>query len=455
MKKRAIRYILTVCILALWVSVSLAAIPVKLTVGRGTVLTLEKTSKRVSIANPDLAELTMISPMEMLLTGKRAGATNLIVWDEKEKATVFNLVVSGDTGALAAQIKEMAPNEAIEVETAEDSIVLRGTARNKDTIDNVHKLAQAYSPKVINFLRVLEPEQVLLEVRVAQVDREKLSQFGLGFLAKGIDGDVAELTFPGLFAHPGGNVGGDAGLAMLPGLTNFDVSGIQPQVGVAHFPGDIAAVLRALAAKKLATILAEPNLVVRNGEKGSFLAGSRVPVQQVTGVGAAQTVSIVYEEVGVKLNFAPQVLEDGTIRLTIDPAEVSTLGPEFLFGSITAPRIDTREVRTSVDLREGESLILAGLLSEEMKKNIQKIPLLGDIPILGAIFRSTKEELKRTEVAFFITPRLVKPLPPGARPELPGERLSDKEKREYWWAPVPGGSNEPEGGEPEKKETAK
>jgi pilus assembly protein CpaC len=199
-------------------------------------------------------------------------------------------------------------------------------------------------------------------------------------------------------------------------------------------------VIKALSEKGLAKVLAEPNLVVRSGERGSFLAGSRVPIQQVLGAGASQTVSIVYEEVGVKLNFAPQVLEDGTIRLKIDPAEVSNIARFLTFGSIVAPQIDTREVRTSVDLKEGESLVLAGLLNEEMKKNIQKIPILGDIPILGAIFRSSRDEIEKTELAFFITPRLVKPLPKGEKPELKGEKLIPGEQKDFNWIPIPGGS---------------
>jgi len=166
------------------------------------------------------------------------------------------------------------------------------------------------------------------------------------------------------------------------------------------------------------------------------------------------TPAIEFRDVGIKLNFAPEVLETGIIRLKIDPAEVSSISRYITFvGGLIAPEIDTREVRTSVDLKEGESLILAGLLSEDMIKNMQKIPILGDIPILGALFRSTRDELTERELAIFITPKLVKRcsskedkncvIPPGVKTELPGEnRPTPEEEREFQWIPLPWSSEE-------------
>ena len=185
--------------------------------------------------------------------------------------------------------------------------------------------------------------------------------------------------------------------------------------------------------------------MVRSGELGKFHVGQRIAIQTVTGVGSAATVSITYEEVGIRLHFAPEVLETGAIRLKIDPAEVSSVARFITFQGVIAPEIDTRTVNTSVDLREGESLILAGLLSEEMKKNIQKIPVLGDIPILGAFFRHTRDDLKNVELAFFITPRLVKPIAPGVKTPLPTDNSpTPEEEREFQWIPIPKSSSAPE-----------
>lgn len=378
MKTKQMRYVIAVFMVLFFVSVSFAAVPVKVSVGKGTVITLKEPSKRVSLSNPDIADLNVISPTEILINGKKTGATNLIIWDAKGKPTFFDVIVFKDS---------------------------------------------------------TEIPQVILEVRVAQIDKSKLKELGLSFLVKGAK---AEFTTPGLVASPTGSIKGSE-----TGIVGFDLSTFAPQIGVSYFPSGIGVVLKALSTKGLAKILAEPNLIVRSGEKGNFHVGTRFPVQTILGVGASATASITYEEVGIRLNFAPEVLDTGVIRLKIDPAEVSNITQVLQIGNLVAPIIDTRTVQTSVDLKEGESIILAGLLSEEMKKNIQKIPLLGDIPILGALFRSTSEELKEKELAFFITPKIVKPMPPGTKTELPGDKpIPKKELKEFDWVPMDGGGEE-------------
>jgi pilus assembly protein CpaC len=290
---------------------------------------------------------------------------------------------------------------------------------------------------VLNLITVPEAEQIILEVIVAQIRKTKLKEMGISFVAKGIQ-DNAEITFPGLFATPSGNIGGGPDLDVTPGIGNFDLGTLSPQIGFAHFPSGMGFVLRALQEKGYGKILAEPNLVVRSGERGNFHVGTRVPIPVVYGIGTAATPSIYYEEVGIRINFAPEVLETGAIRLTIDPAEVSSIIRYIQYLGGVAPEIDTRTVKTSVDLREGESLVLAGLLSEDMRKSVNKMPVLGDIPILGALFRQTDDELEQNELAFFITPRLVKPMAPGVRPELPtDDSPTPDEEKEFEWIPMP------------------
>jgi pilus assembly protein CpaC len=279
-----------------------------------------------------------------------------------------------------------------------------------------------------------EAQQVILEVKVAQIDKTKLKELGISYLIKT---DDFILTGPGLFSSATGTVGGIGGGGGND--INFDIGNLGPQIAFASFPGDIAAVLRALQEKGFGKILAEPNLIVRSGEKGTFHVGRKIPIQTIFGVGAAATPSITFEEVGVRLIFAPEVLETGVIRLKIDPAEVSNVIRYLNVGGLIAPEIDTRKVTTSVDLKEGESFIIAGLLSEEMKKSIQKIPVLGDIPILGAFFRSTTDELNEKDLAFFITPRLVKPKALGVKTPLPTDnRPTPEEERQFQWIPMPG-----------------
>jgi pilus assembly protein CpaC len=501
MKKERVLLILTVLMILIFSSVSLAAIPVEVTVGKETILTLKKPSKRASLANPEIAGLTIISSTEVVLNGKKSGITSLIVWDKEGSPTFFDVIVYKEriaeldrvrADALENKIKSVAPDTDIKVEMAGDTLVLTGTAKNRQVMDKIEKVAMLYATKgcsgisrssslprsseeskaeakelkegqgyisvnveqqamqqaqpkteeaacVLNLVIIPDAQQVILEVKVAQIDKKKLKELGISYLIKDKN---FELTAPGLFASPDGSID-----ASGPDLGSFDLDqlSITPQIGIAHFPSGIATVLRALQEKGFGRILAEPNLLVRSGEIGKFHVGKRIPIQTVTGVGANATVSITYEDVGVKLNFAPEVLETGAIRLKIDEAGVSSIARYVVFSGILVPEIDTRTVNTNVDLREGESLILAGLLSEEMKKNIQKIPILGDIPILGAFFRSTRDELIDLELAFFITPRLAKPIAPGVKTPLPTDnRPTPDEEREFQWIPVPKSSSDGE-----------
>jgi pilus assembly protein CpaC len=490
MKNKKVLYILTVLFILIFSSVSMAAIPVDVTVGKETILNLKEPSTRVSVADPAIVGIVLISPSEIIINGKKPGITSLIIWDKEEKPTFFDVIVYKErlvefekekVDALTNKIKEIAPDSDVKIEMAGDTLVLNGTAKNRLVLDKIEKIAMLYGTKgcsgisrgcslpagcaqagaqevtpgqgfvsvnvaqqamqqaqttgtgalcVLNLITMPEAQQVILEVKVAQIDKTKLKQLGISFFAKEKN---YEFAAPGLFTTPSGTLSGNA-----PGIGGFDLSTLSPQIGVSHFPSGVAAVLQALQQKGLGKILAEPNLIVRSGENGNFLVGKRIPIQTVYGVGVAATPSITYEEVGIRINFAPEVLETGAIRLKINPAEVSSVARYIAFQGIVAPEIDTRTVNTSVDLREGESLILAGLLSEDMKENIQKVPILADIPILGALFRSTRKELDQTELAFFITPRLVKPFAPGVKPELPTDnRPTPEEERDYEWIPVP------------------
>jgi pilus assembly protein CpaC len=445
--KKVASYIFALFIMAVFSSTALAAIPVNVTVGKGTILTLKEVSKRVSIADPGVADINLLSPTEILLNGKRPGATNLIVWDTTGKATFFDVIVKADLSAFEKKLKEIAPDADIIVETAGDTVILRGDLKNEQTKKKIEAVAKAYVPKLIDLLDVKEAQQVELQVRVAQIDKTKMKDLGISFLIKGTSAE----GFSNMVGAPqgGSTVTTSGGATTITSGQGTGIAGNVPalgtynpldafQAGVSYFPSGVGAVLKLLVSNGFARILASPNLVVRSGQSGKFLVGQKVPVQTVTGVGGAQTPSITYEQVGVKLNFNPEVLETGTIRLKIDPAEVSNIIGFLQFsGGISAPEIDTRQVSTDVDLKEGESLILAGLLSEETRKNIQKIPGLGDIPILGALFRSTHDEIKKTELVFLITPKLVKPVAEGTTVPLPTDnRPTPEEEREFQWVPT-------------------
>lgn len=396
--------------------------------------------------------LEILSPYDLKLDGITIGNTTMIVWskddkDDKPVPTFYDVRVTGDRTAIETQLKEMAPNDQITVQFANDTVVLSGTAANDQTRTKAEKTALAFAPKVLNHITIDNPQQVVLQVKVAQVDKTSLKKLGISALLKGKTGEgffnmvgaptggstmTQQSTGGGFSTSVQGTGTGISG--NVSGLGSFSpLDGVQ--LGAAYFPGGVGAVLQALTTKGFAKVLAEPNLLVKSGQEGNFLAGSKIPYSVVSGVGALSATTIVYESVGIKLKFKPEVQENGLINLKLDPAEVSSIAGTMAVNGY--PIIDTREVRTSVELKDGESLVLAGLLNEEQVKTMSKIPLLGDIPILGALFRSTQDDLKEKELVFFITPKIVKPLASGVKQELPTDRkLTPEEERELKWMPL-------------------
>lgn len=372
----------------------------------------------------------ILSEYVLKLDGITIGSTSMIIWtkgegDEKPVPTFFDLKVTGDREAIETQLKETAPNDTINVQYANDTVVLSGNVANDQTRTKAMEIAKAYASKVLNNITINEPQQVLLQVKVAQVDKTSLKKLGISFIVKG---NTAE-GFSNIIGAPNGNIAGNA--ASLGSYNPLDAF----QVGISHFPSGIGSVLNMLSSKGLAKVLAEPNLLVKSAQEGNFLAGTKIPLSVVETSGGQATTTIRYETVGIKLKFKPEVLENGLISLKINPAEVSSIQGYLPVNGY--PIIDTRNVDTSVELRDGESLVLAGLLQEEEIKTMSKIPLLGDIPILGALFRSTSKDIKEKELVFFITPKIIKPNAPGVKAELPTDKkITPEQEKELSWMPT-------------------
>lgn len=448
---------------------SCAGIATEVTVNKSVLLNLQKPSERVSIATPSIAELVLISPTQLQINGSKIGTTTLIVWEQGGKTSFFDIHVKGDNALLENQIRELASNDNIKVDYVNDTIVLSGKAANEQTIEKAVQIARAYAVKeengagskgipllppygngasseagpkedepklkVLNHIQIDNPQQVLLEVKVAQVDKTALKSLGISTLVKGSSGE----GFSNMVGAPEGptvrnrfNVVNDP-----PGIAGDmpwigAISPLSPyQLGGSLFKTGIGGVLKALVTKDLAKMLAEPNMLVKSGQEGDFLAGSKFYFPVVTN----NTADIKEIRIGVKLKFKPVVMENGLISLKIDPAEVSNISG-FLPGN-NLPIITTREIKSDVQLKDGESLVLAGLLQEETVKSISKMPFLGDIPILGALFRSTEDDLREKELVFFITPRIVRPTAPGTAPELPTNTpLTPEQEKEFKWMPL-------------------
>jgi pilus assembly protein CpaC len=477
MRLHARKSIITALLAAFILSATSAfgGIPTQVAVNKSILLNLKQPASRVSIANPAIAEFLLLSPRQIQLNGIALGTTNLIVWEKGEaKPIFFDIKVGGDASTIEGMIHDMAPNDSINVEFAQDTVLLSGKAANEQTIKKAVEIAAAYSPgssvsttitekegikttrtettaKVINHIVIDQPNQVLLQVKVAQVDKTSLKKLGISGIIKG---QTAE-GFMNLIGAPNGGavaptvsaITGGGTQNVLSPATGTGIAGnvlglgsFNPldafQFGVSYFPAGIGAVIQALSTKGLAKILAEPNLLVKTGERGEFRAVSEIPYQVLTSSGGQTATSIVFKEVGIKLFFNPELQDNGMIRLRIDPAEVSSIAGTLAVNGY--PIIDTRSARTNVELKDGESLIIAGMLSEETINTMSKIPLLGDIPILGALFRSTQKDIKEKELVFFITPKLMKPTAPGVKTELPTDkRPTPEEEKELRWIPIP------------------
>ncbi len=410
---------------------------------KSKLINLTNSAYRVSIANPEIAQFLLLSPRQIQLNGLKVGSTNMIVWLKGEKEPVFfNINVVRDDASLNDKLRELAPDDNISAYFVDKTVVLVGTARNEDTVRKAFELASAYAPdadfkldvsekdgvritktelksRIINHIVIHQPNQILLQVKVAQVDKTSLKEIGVK-LAK--------------LGGNSGNFTGDITSNLTPSATLFQAF----ELGLKYVTGsfEIDAAIAALEEKGLAKILAEPNMLVRSGSKGEFRAVREIPFAVVESVSGVATTTIEYKEVGVKLNFVPELQETGLINLIINPAEVSSITGILAVNGY--PIIDTKRVNTNVILKDGESLVIAGLLSEEAIESMSKVPILGDMPILGALFRMTSKEIQEKELVFFITPKLMKPTAAAVKTELPTDRRpTPEEEKALRWIPRP------------------
>jgi pilus assembly protein CpaC len=363
---------------------------VDLNTGKSTLLRLAEPALRISIGNPDVADVTLINAKEVYVLGKKTGITNLIVWSANGKTTLRDVAVGLDTGALQNRLAKWVPTpEPLMVDVMADTVVLRGRVPDATKLQRIVSLAEAYTggKKVINMLRVEGSQQVMLEVKVAEVSRTLLDELGV---------DI--------------NLTRTAGSTSVSLLSQFLSSGATA-VTAARANGLTTITLTAEMKKGLVKILAEPTITAMSGQEGSFLAGGKIFIPVPSG----NTGNIVLEEkeFGVGLTFTPTVLEEGLINLKVTPevSELSQLGATVraLNGQVSVlPSITTRRASTTVQLRDGESFAIGGLIKSNVTEAIRALPLLGELPVLGALFRSNSFQTEKSELLFVVTPRLSK-----------------------------------------------
>jgi pilus assembly protein CpaC len=380
------------------------------TVGKSLVVESPVNIQRVSVASAEVAEAVAVTPREILINGKAPGETTLLMWQQGGNRLLFDLHIRPNTSKVDVVRQELAkelPDQDVTVAVEGPNVFVRGTAKDLTSAERAVAIAATIG-KPVNLLRVKVPpaeEQVLLRVRFANVDRAAVSELGVNLISTGALNTPASIS-TGQFNPPRLDISGGQAIATFSDALN-----------VLLFRRDLnlGATIRALQTKRLLEILAEPNVLAINGKKASFLAGGEFPVPVVqSGVGGAGTVTIQWREFGVRINFTPSVTPRRTIRLQVNP-EVSSLdfANATTLQGFTIPAISTRRVDTEVELESGQSFAIAGLMDNRVVENLNKIPGLASIPVLGKLFQSRSITKNKTELLVLVTPELVRPIPAG------------------------------------------
>jgi pilus assembly protein CpaC len=391
-----------------------------LIVDRSLVVTSPVQITRVSLANPDICDAVVVSPTEILLNGKRAGATSLVIWGQSGQMQTFDVYVDLDVLDLTGDIRNTFPNEQVKVTVSKNIVTLSGHVSSAAVADKILELAQSMVPRkedVVSLLEVPAPPtgEVLLKVRFAEVDRSALRQLGMNIMslpgAKNIGSISTGQYFPPTIS---GQLEANSGGFTLGNLLNVFI--FRPDI-------NLAATIQALQTQNLLQILAEPNVLTESGKEASFLSGGEFPfpiLQSTGGGGSIPAITIQFRQFGIKLDFTPTILPDDEIHLKVAP-EVSSLdyANALTITGFTVTALAVRRVQSEMELRDGQSFVIAGLMDNRVTKQLSKIPGLGDIPLLGKIFQSESLNKNRTELLVLVTPQIVHPLPPGQVPEGP------------------------------------
>lgn len=403
--------------------------------GKSTLLNLSDPAIRMAVGNPSVADVTLLNPREFYILGKTLGNTNLLIWNKSGAVTVYDILVNIDATALQDKLRQLLPAEKdVVVTTAADSVVLSGVVSDVGAVERAVAIAEAYirnsnralimpvtagdakvasgtnisisgqgsggggalrdaGARVVNLLQIRDPQQVMLEVKVAEISRTLLDKLGAEVVMSRTNGSWNYLLLSEFLSNSSGFLN-----ALKSPLKSLSID--------------------AEKTDGLVKVLAEPNIMAISGQKGSFLAGGKVfiPVARADNQLGGSTISLEEKEFGIGLEFTPTVLSAGRINLVVQPevSELSQTGTPFTtINGATAvlPSFTVRRAATTVQLNDGQSLAIAGLIKNNVTETVRAFPILGEIPIIGALFRSSEFQNDKTELVFVITPRLVKPLP--------------------------------------------
>ena len=402
---------------------------VDIAVNKSQVLTADTAIDRAMIGNDEIADILPVSSTSIYVLGKQVGTTSLTLYDRNNRViAVMDISVGPDVASLRDQIGQLMPGQPVQTRVSNGAIVLSGVVSDAGAADRAVQLARAYAPedKIVNLMTLGGSQQVMLEVRFAEVTRRIGKDLGVSSFITG--GRVAGATGNGASLPPGTyGLGNNQNPFQIDSITGgFGIIGraFSDVLGV-----DIDLFIDALEEKGMAKTLAEPTLIALSGETASFLAGGEFPIPVVQGGGGlgegSNSITVEFKPFGVSLGFTPTVLSDKVINLVVEP-EVSSIDPtaSININGLQIPGLQTRRASTVLELRDGESFAIAGLLQRDFTTTVNQVPLLGSIPIIGTLFRSSSFQRGETELLIVVTPRLVAPIKPE-QVRLPTDRVYD------------------------------
>ncbi len=388
------------------------AITMNVLVGQSRIIHFDRPIGRLSISSSEVGEAVVVAADQVVVNGKAFGQVNIIVWEKNgERSLVFDIYVRANLALLDALIKSLFPKDDIRLSQANGSVILSGTVDDPKKIAMAESTVQTAGFKTVNMLRgpFRNATQVQLQVRVAGVNRNRMKEFGTSF---------AYQSGPGT----GGYTNSGSGPSSVGKIEDGNIFGtVSSALNLFLMGNNAMSFIRVLHSQGALRGLAEPNLIAMDGQQASFLAGGEFPVPIVQSGGDKSSVTIMFKEYGVRLNFKPTVVGEEYIRLELEP-EVSTI--DYANGikhdGFIIPALRTRRAKTGIELRDGQSFALAGLLDNSEMKSLSKIPVLGDVPILGQLFRSTQFQKQETELMFIVTAQIVRPINPDSLPQMRG-----------------------------------
>jgi len=395
----------------------------RLTLGKSIVIDYPADIGRISTSNPEVADYVAVTTREILIHAKSHGTATLIVWSRSGQREFYAITVEHNLEPIRKIVKSTFPNEDIQIQAARDTLSLTGIVSSQLVADRVVALVTPLGKSVLNNMRLAPQKaekQVLLQVRFAELNRNASRSFGVNLISTGAGNTVGRITAGGTPAPVPSQVGGSGGAANSSfSITDaLNIFAFRPDINIGAF-------VKALQAEGVLQILAEPNLVTTNGKEASFLVGGEFPVPILQGGSNAGAVTVQFREFGIRLSFNPQVTESGTIKLYVKP-EVNTLdlANSVSIAGFSIPALATRKIETNIELGEGQSFVIGGLMDDRVTDSMSKIPGLSNIPLLGSLFKSRTENRSNSELIVLVTPEITMPLSasdPRPKIEFPKE----------------------------------